>query len=183
MSRNTENLERIHQHLDQTRKALLQSFSRLSQEEIDFQCRNEAWSIGQVVQHLLLVEQSVLIRFEKLLSGELPSDRSWFNRIRKLPLRWATNRRVRVKTLKRLDPTLRSGQKSKEELLSALETSRAKIKEFMEKHRGENLSQYRFTHRFFGALTIYEWLYFLGYHEERHRRQIEEIKSEMPLRK
>jgi hypothetical protein len=33
-----------------------------------------------------------------------------------------------------------------------------------------------------GELNIYEWVYFIGYHEERHRKQIEDVKRDFRLK-
>ena len=171
--------EKVLSHLEATRQDLLSSFRGLTEEEIDYQVSDNSWTIGEVLQHLLLVERAVLLRSEKLMRGELPSERSFWNRLRKLPVRWAVYRGVKVKTSKRLDPRGLNSL-AKGELVRRLSDSRAKLLMFLDNNCDKDLSTYRFPHLLFGALNIYEWMMFIGYHEERHRRQIEQIVAKIP---
>jgi hypothetical protein len=114
--------------------------------------------------------------FQRLLSGELKSKKLLWDRIRKLPVSWILFRGIKIKTFKKLRPI---GQKPKKDIFSDLARSRDDVKRFLQEHEKQDMGQLTYPHFILGELNIGEWLYFIGYHEERHRKQIEEIKKEV----
>lgn len=84
----------------------------------------------------------------------------------------AAYRVVRRQTPLPLDRTLLN---EKETMLAELRTAREQTLRLAKLFEDRNLTGYRWPHPVFGMLNGYEWLRFLGYHEMRHGKQIQEI--------
>ena len=66
------------------------------------------------------------------------------------------------------------------EALAGLETSREALRAAASAANGLALGEIKHTHPILGELDLYEWLIFLGQHEERHRKQIERTLQSIP---
>jgi hypothetical protein len=168
-------MQHLLQHLNTTRSELLQAVEGLTQEEFDFKPGAGQWSIGHIVQHLHASERMTCERLYKMVRGEMTEQAEWKS-LRKIPVRFITNRIVKVKTT----PDLEHWEdKPKEEVLQQLSISREQLLVFIEEYKEIDVHYYHAPHPILGLIDIEEWLYFIGYHEVRHRKQIEEVKALM----
>ena len=62
-----------------------------------------------------------------------------------------------------------------DEAMRALEESRARLLDAMQKASGLALGSVTAPHPRLGTLTVYEWLLMIARHEERHAEQVREI--------
>lgn len=126
------------------------------------------WSIQQILDHLAVTE-SVILNLSK--GPSLENDRDPTAIINVIKVAFGNHNKV-YPNPKAVNP---SGQsKSKEELLSVIETSRfAYLEEIKTKGAPHLLDLY--PHPLTGKMTRIEWLYFNIYHIERHIHQIKMI--------
>jgi hypothetical protein len=131
---------------------------------------NGAWSAGEVVAHLIQVEQRITSEAAKILR-EAPKPVSFWKRLH-LPVSLAENRSFKAKTPVALDAAL---VKEKDEMLAKFTGQRNQSVALLLSNGGRDLSAYRMPHPFFGSLHFYDWFRLLAHHETRHRKQIREI--------
>ena len=78
----------------------------------------------------------------------------------------------RITAGERVVPT---GQLTSDAAWSALEVTRAKLKELLGAYDGLDISAVVFPHPVLGPINAYQWFVFIGTHEARHADQIREI--------
>ena len=162
MQRVLKRLDRVHDKLLQTVRPLdLQTFATRPSE-------NE-WSVGEIVQHLFLVEQRVLKDLEAGIQRD-PRRVGWMRRL--IPTSIVSSRLLRVKAPKAMNPL---SAPEKEEVLQNLEGVRSKLKEVCTTHGAGRLRNVAFKHPFLGEIDGVATVSFVGYHEQRHFKQIREV--------
>ena len=129
-----------------------------------------AWSAGEVVAHLIQVEQRITSEAAKMLR-EAPRPVPFWKRLH-LPVSLAENRGIKAKTPVPLDPAM---VKEKDEMLAKFTGQRDRSVAMLLSNGRTDLSAYRMPHPFFGSLHFYDWFRMLAYHETRHGKQIREI--------
>ncbi len=128
------------------------------------------WSVGEIVHHHLMIERTIR-RLVRGLRWRLLGEKAGGNH-KPVALEKVGQRVGRVKTMRRFIPV--HGQ-SLAQLLKALEHERQKTVALARRINLEKLRQRAFRHYILGTLNGEEWLLFNGHHQERHRRQIEEV--------
>lgn len=165
-----EDVTPILSHLDSTRAGLLEVTQRIPENRWREAPRAGAWSAGEVIAHLTMVETRVVEGARKIVAAPPVATLLW--RRAHLPVWLAEWRGFRVKTPIRLDESLLDDKQPMLENLAAL---RRQTLEFLEGSRSRDLSPYRFPHPFFGSLNLYDWFRMIAHHEARHARQVREI--------
>lgn len=127
------------------------------------------WTIAQVLEHLHLTEKNTVRSFSEAqpITEENPV------KLRKVHL--TVDRSQKVNAPKFLVPS--SEPQSIEQLKEKLKESRQLLNAYLESVSENDLKEKFLPHPFFGNLTVYQWIEFLGYHEKRHIAQIEELKE------
>jgi hypothetical protein len=157
-------------HLDKARAALLATAGSVPPDRWRQAPRAGAWSAGEVIAHLIMVERRIVESAEKIVNGPPTVEPLW-KQIH-LPLRVGEWRGFRVRSPIPLDASLVA---DKETALEKLHSLRQETLRFVEKNRSRDLHNYRFRHPFFGSLNLYDWLRSIAYHETRHAKQLQEI--------
>jgi hypothetical protein len=171
-------LREVVEELDAARKRLLDSVASLSDGETDLSPSADRWSIGEILHHLGLTEESVVRVLQKLadkaekagLGPDLGTS-SIVHSMDGLNIETAVDKLVSPASV---GPTRGTPAR---ELLDRLSGSRAALMEALERCAGFDMTQMQFPHPVFGKLDGYQWVLFVAKHEERHRRQIENVKS------
>jgi hypothetical protein len=137
---------------------------------------DDRWSVSEVLEHLATIEQRIAALIEKLVrdarANGLPVETEEGSTLDAVRLAQIQDRRVRIQS----PPMgLPSGQKTPDELLAALDRSRAALTTAMAAADGLAIGTLSYPHLYFGPLTLYEWISFTGAHEARHAAQIREI--------
>ncbi|HXV61777.1 MAG TPA: DinB family protein [Vicinamibacteria bacterium] len=172
-------IREILQTIDRDRSNLLSAVEGLQPGQLGHRELPEAWSIEDVLHHLALADESsaklmaLMLRRarEESLPPDPSPDRSVLDSIDEVVAR-AENQKAKAPD--RVTPRSRI---EVEESLSRLRLSRDKIETTVEALSAFDLSLLTFPHPFFGELNTYQWLLVTGWHERRHTRQIERVKS------
>ena len=161
--------ERAITSLDESRERLLATVRKLSASQLAFKPGAERWSVAECVEHIILVESSILRAIEKTVQGSVDSppnaleDDALLARV--------VDRSERMKGPERLMPTRRW---SDDELFREFEAARKRTAEFAAT-TDASLRESGFPHPAFGPLDCYQWLLLIPAHGERHRAQAEEV--------
>lgn len=134
--------------------------------------------MAEVLEHLARVEKGLA----KLVALKLGEMQSMANPPKEgpdaVPVDVARFGGLTDRTAMRLDAPERvrpTGEVSAEAARAVLMTTRGLLLDQLHAADGLALSQIVHPHQFFGPLDLYEWLYFLAGHEQRHTAQIREI--------
>lgn len=148
----------------------------LTDEQWAFKPAPDKWSVGEVVEHLYLVENRLSGARETLLAG--PANPEWRAKTQgktELLERLLLNREGKVKAPEALSP---SGKVPRADVMRGFREARAKTIEFAEK-TDRALKEHTLDHPVpvFGTLNGYQWLILVPLHNGRHNLQIAEIKA------
>jgi hypothetical protein len=160
--------------LDETRAAIVRAAGGLSSEDAARRPREGAWSVNEILTHLALVEPGVARRIAKSVGrakGEgLERETSAASVMGSLDGSLAEVFSQKMVAPEFVDP--------KEvlplpEALATLESSREGLRHAIAEADGWALEKVVAPHPRFGPIDMYQWLIFLGKHEERHLAQLE----------
>lgn len=167
-------LDQIFDEIDGTRDRLVARYRGLSEAERTHRPNETAWSADQIIEHLATIEGGMLRLINKLLGkaeaagqpaaadGSIaPIDMGEFNRV------------ANANKFEAPEPVRPTGQMNGAEALAALQASRAEIHTLRPRLAAVDLSGVSFPHPFAGPLNLYQWLVFIGLHEQRHLDQID----------
>ena len=157
-------------HLKSSRSKLVAVSERIPAKRWRESPGSGAWSAGEVIAHVTMVERRVLAGARKTMESA-PVHVPLLKRLHR-PVAVAAWRTFKLKTPIPLDPNLVAAWP---ESLDQLDAARVVTLQFVEATRAQDLRAYRFPHPFLGSLNIYDWLRLLGYHELRHAKQIREV--------
>jgi hypothetical protein len=163
-------------HLAASRERLLGAVAGLSQEQRAFRPADDRWSVTDCVEHITVVENSILKTMHKVLEG--PPDPAKQAELRgkdQIVLEMVPSRGRRVKGPDAVMP--RGRWPEFEELMRQFEGARERTVRMATETQAD-LRSHCFVHPFLGDLDCYQWLLFLATHCERHVRQLEEVKAD-----
>ena len=170
-------MQRILKRLDAVHRRLLQAIEPLDAEQFARRPKPAEWSVAEVVHHLCLVEQYIAKELEHRLLQ--PPQHLKFQ-YRLIPYSLLVGRRVRrVRSPKAVEPL---NPPSKETVIENYNRVRDALKSFGQEHGRKRLAQMVLKHPFLGDFNGVKAIAFVGYHEQRHYKQIQEIISELQRR-
>lgn len=165
--------EKGEQYLQQTRDGVVAAVKGLSEAQMKFKSGPDRWSVGEVLEHIALVEdglfQNVTNKVMKSPAGAADRD---FAKTDASVLAILPDRSTKRQAPPNFVPT---GRWKPEDALDHFLKSRANTIAFLEStpdlraHVGDSP---------LGPLDAYEWLLFMGGHSERHTKQILEVKAD-----
>ena len=127
------------------------------------------WSIAEVVQHLYLAEEHVL----RDLKTSLDNGSAKVGFLKKLiPMKIISLRLVRVKAPKAVSP---KDTPPMDHLMQSYDQVRVRLKQLCAEYGKDRLKGVCFKHPFLGDIDGMAAVSMLGFHEERHYKQIREI--------
>ena len=156
-------------HLDSVHSRLANEIANVEPELLAKRPAADEWSVGEVIHHLLLVEQRVLDELEKGLEQPPQKIGPLKNLI---PMRLISWRFIRVSAPKAVTP---AGFNNAHETMQTWETCRSRLKQFCASADPKRLKQTAFPHPFLGNINGLAAISMVAYHEERHYKQIREI--------
>jgi DinB family protein len=127
------------------------------------------------VAHLIMVERFILGTADKMIQGP-PLAMPLYKRLH-LPLAIVEARLIRRKSPIPLNRELLGG---KESMLGELREVRGRTLAFLDETKRRDLSAYGWRHPFVGRLNFYQWFAFVGSHQIRHTKQMQEIAANFP---
>lgn len=163
--------------LHTTRDALRQAVAGLSDAQQQYKPTPDRWSIAENVEHIVLVERGIFRTVQKAM--DLPADgarRSTIKVSDVYVIKAVRSRGRGVATVAPAPfvPTGRFGDLAG--ALTAFEQQRADVVAYVQT-APDDLRLHYFEHFVLGTLDAYQALLLLASHGERHRKQIEEVKS------
>ena len=169
----------IYEHIDRARAHLVAAVEGLSEEQQSFRPAADRWSAAELVEHLSIVEGNVVGLLDRMLgkageSGAAPAS-AVFNDPVSIEEFVERSRVVKYEAPERIRPTGLSLADS----LARLKDSRAALHALRPRVERADGRALRFPHPAWGPLDLYQWLLFVGAHEDRHLSQIEALKQAM----
>ncbi len=172
----------IFEHIDRTRARLYTTVEGLSEEQLAYSPAPDRWCVAELIEHLSIVESGVVRVVERLLSNAEEaeaSDTSTVNAGTFEPVSVEEfverARGVKLEAPERVRPTGLPLADS----LTRLKDSRAALHALRPRIDRADGRALRFPHPAWGPLDLYQWLLFVGAHEDRHLAQIEALKETM----
>lgn len=162
-------MQRTIKRLDSTHERLVATVSPLSAQVFSQRPSENEWSVSEILHHLHLVEQRVIKELEK----ELASTPHRLGLLRRLvPTAIVASRVIKVKAPQSMNPV---DAPEKDKSLADFDQTRSKLKALCATCGRERLEQTVFKHPFLGKITGFAAVSFLGYHEQRHLKQMREV--------
>ena len=151
----------------------------MSEERQGYIPAPDRWSVAELVEHLSIVEGNVAGLLGKLLgkaeeSGAGAAAAGDFDPV-SIEEFVERTRGVKLEAPERIRPTGLSLADS----LARLRDSRAALQALRPRVERADGRALRFPHPVWGPLDLYQWLLFVGAHEDRHLAQIEALKETM----
>ncbi len=170
-------VQEIVTEIEAVRQTIYDAVAPLSQAQLDFKPAPDRWSISENLSHLNKVERGLPKLYTMLLqkiaeAGLQPeTEGSMLDSLDRSILDDATQKFQAPERVQPL-PGL-----SKAEVLAALQASRQAVLDAVAPAGEYDLSGVIWPHPALGDINFYQWLLFIGKHEQRHLGQIEEIKK------
>ena len=168
----------IYEHIDRARTRLLSAVEGLSAEELAYSPAPDRWSVAELCEHLAIVEDSVVKLLGKLLDkSDEAGDAAASADFEPVSIEEFVerSRTARYEAPDRIRPTGLPLADS----LARLRDSRAALHSLRPRVERADGRALRFPHPAWGPLDLYQWLLFVGAHEDRHLAQIEALKQSM----
>ncbi|MGM9949606.1 MAG: DinB family protein [Lysinibacillus sp.] len=157
--------------IEDVREDLLKSVEALTDLQINKVVEEGVWSVAQNLEHLYLLEMAVAKGIKHVLTQEE------FKPVKEKPIHLAVDRTTKIAAPPYLEPStdFQTLGTLKNKLAQAREALLQSVQGLTEREMKEK----SFKHPVFGTLAIQQWIAFVGYHEERHLLQIEEVKQRL----
>ena len=173
--------------IEEARGRLAARVENLTSEQQSFRPAPDAWSVADILEHLSVTEARAsqmlgLLVGKAEAEGHLLAESDGEPR---LPAPVTIKEHVERSLVEKyvapemIRPT---GSVSVADSLESLRRSRAAIQALRPRLERVDGTHVRYPHPAFGPLNLYQWLAFIGMHEERHLRQVESILEEQAAR-
>ncbi len=174
-------VEQAHQYFARTLKRVTDATLGLSDAQYRFKSAPDRWSISEILEHLVIVHERVLARIQEQLPTA-PSPPADFNSrlvdaviVDKIP-----DRTIKAKAPDFIEP---AGLLSPSQSLDRISRSYERLAQYVEsspdlrEHVLESPPLHVLTEGAYSLSDGYQWALTAAGHDERHVRQIEELKS------
>jgi hypothetical protein len=171
------NVAQIYDAIDETRNRIYSRVEDLSDEESRHRASAGAWSVAEIIEHLSKIEGRLLKMMTMMLrkaeavgarSGDRPVEIKPFTMEKFIEA-------TRNEKFTAPEPVHPEGHARLTDSLEKLRASRAELHNLRPRIEMTNLAGATYPHPVGTSLNFYEWLAFIGLHEERHLRQIERV--------
>ncbi len=174
-------IEQAHQYFARTLKRVTDATSSLSEAQYRFKSEPDRWSIAEILEHLVVVHERVLARIQEQLPTA-PAPPPDFNSrlVDAVVLDKIPDRTIKAKTPDFIAP---AGLISPSQSLDRISRSYERLAQYVEsspdlrEHVLESPPLHVLTEGAYSLSDGYQWALTAAGHDERHVRQIEELKS------
>jgi hypothetical protein len=168
-------------YVEEKRKELLQSFAGASSNRLSQRVVKDSWSVAEILDHLRMVESGVARLITKRVGqareAGLGEEKST---VSVMPSFDKYSALLEGAVLKSPEMVLPRAEVEFKEALEGLESSREALRVAVVSADGLALGEIKHNHVVLGELDLYQWLIFVGQHEQRHRKQIERTLKSIP---
>jgi len=154
---------------DADRQGILDCIQGITQAQADYKPSPDAWSVGEVLHHLILIEVSISKLFHKLIK-ENRRVIGATDVMRVEDMQYAADRPQQAPEF-----GIPSHGRPIVELLADLAATRQRSQQTLATYTGDDPSELRWKHQRFGDMGMAHWARFIGLHEGHHLRQIERL--------
>ncbi len=161
--------------LNTTQASLHRAVAGLSLEQLTYQPGADRWSVAECVEHIVLVERGIFRAIQAAMT--LPADpgkRADIHYSDVDVIKAGRNRGFLVSAPTPFVPTGRYGDTAA--TLVVFNQQRQAVTDYAQTMSGDLRTHY-FAHPVLGTLDIYQAFLMIASHGERHRKQIDEIKT------
>jgi DinB superfamily len=174
-------LEDVFSRLDQARGALHQAVDAVPPAARRTRPAPDRWSTAEVLEHLSMVERLFTDRIANELQPRITGLARETAERAKLPDVIETRMADRVNRRQAPDTARPTGEIACDDAWARLEEGHDRLRTIVGAADGLALGQVMLEHRFFGTLTIYQWIELMAAHEGRHTQQIREIATALAV--
>jgi hypothetical protein len=170
---NSLSVDEVYEKNNEVAERLAALIDSLDKRQLDLLPEGEKWTVGNIVEHVSIVESGVIRICTKLLrkseaegkasDGTISASDSFMEKTLEIA-------RLKLETPGIVQPT---GERSVEESIERLMENRLSLQELKPTFEKFDSTEYRFPHPFLGELSAGEWLMLIGGHKARHIKQIE----------
>ena len=172
-------IQEVLEYLDTTRTDLSQAVEGVPAARREERPGADRWSVAEVLEHLAIIERRVV----KMVAGRIAAAKAsgvgpeleTSSVLDSINRGGVADRSRRVTAPEMIQPQSAADAAS---VWSALQQSRARLREAVLAGDGLALSEVTQEHPVLGVINLYQWLIFVGSHEARHTEQIREIAGE-----
>jgi hypothetical protein len=170
-------MERVLKRLDRVHEKLMATIAPLDELLFAKTPAAGSWSVAQIIQHLALVEDRVVKDLEKEVARP-PRKVSLVRRC--MPTSIVSSRLFRVKAPQAVNPETNRPSDAPEvpgkaHTIANYHRARNDLKQLCKTHGNDRFRQIVFKHPFLGEIDGVATVSFVGYHEQRHYKQIREV--------
>lgn len=167
----------IFETIDETRERLYRRAEGLSPSQLNTRPNPDAWSVAEILEHVTLVEGRLLGMLKILLTkAEGASAKASSSPVEMQPFSLEQYlERARNEKYKAPETAHPSGKVSLADSLLKMRQAREELHGLVSRIEALDLSSAAYPHPAFGPLNFYQWLAFIGIHDERHLGQIEKV--------
>ena len=169
-------LSEIFDSIDETRARLRARLERISGEQESLRPSPDAWSVAEIAEHLAIIEERLSKLFPVMVTK---AEGGGLVRGAAQPFRPISVEQIieRSKREKYTAPEMAqpTGVVAITDSLARMERSREAIRALQPRLEALDLTDVTYPHPAFGPMSAYQWLIFIGAHEDRHLRQIERV--------
>ena len=161
----------VYDNLNKTRSDLVKEITVLTDAQFNYKPQGEIWSIAQVCQHLILVEEASINAVAWGIKKEVENS----SKARKKIDRILLDRTKKFKAPKIVEP---GGDPFEvQQMIELLDESRNKLMTFLNGIEDISiLMEKSVKHPALGELLLAQWIEQIYLHEQRHIEQIKELK-------
>lgn len=174
-----ESIPEIFDSINETRARLIDRMSSLSAEQESTRPNADGWTVAEIVEHLGMVERQIAklttLMLMKAETGGAPAREDGL--IEPVSMDHIIERSSREKYQAPETARPRGGVPVADSL-ALMRATRESLNDLRPRLAATNLASVRYPHPVFGPLNLYEWLIMIGFHEDRHLRQIEAMLAE-----
>jgi len=170
-----EIIAEILDYIDNVRNDILKMVSRCDEKILNYKPKPEKWSILEILQHLSKMEIIFYLTIKNALSQnplEKVPDTKY--RIDGFTRKFLLDKKNKLKTPQAAEP---KGNVLYNNIIEELKKNRENLKELIRSISGKNLFKQCTSHPYGEGkfVNVFQWIDLLGTHEEKHKKQIEEI--------
>ena len=173
---NYESIDEIFAGIDESRSRLLACAENLRGDEAQARAGNDGWTVSEILEHVSIVEDQLTKLIGMMLSkaetaGE-PAPAGLH--IKPVSIEHLVER-SRYEKYQAPENTRPRGGVSVADSITRMRRTRETLHALRPRLEATDLSGVRYPHPAFGPLNLYQWLIFIGVHEQRHLGQIETV--------
>jgi hypothetical protein len=174
---NYTSVAQIFETIDETRERLYQRVEGLTDEQANAHPNAHAWSVTEIIEHLTIMEDR-LTRMMKMMLAKAKGASAASNggpiEIKPFSLDQFIERSLGEKYVAP-EAVRPSGTVHLQDLVARMRASREELRALQPEIEATDLSMVTYPHPAFGPLDFYQWLAFIGLHEQRHLSQIKSV--------